>query len=360
MSSNRTKKTDQAGSMATPTTAKADMSDFDAKGARRRLRSDGSVELGQFALPYSTFASSEARHTFITQINPPPPEVDGKLLALRAHYEKQNDRLAEQMLALFAVVVSEDRIGGVRVHRVAPATPRPENATRVLICLHGGGFTWGANSGALVEAIPIAAEMGVEVIAVDYRLGPEHRFPAASEDVAAVYRALLEQHAPDAIGVYGCSAGAILTAQAVAWIAREGLPRPGAIAMLCGGGGELLGDSTFLTPSLEGFDPVAGEPLKLSGLPYFAGASTDDPRVFPERHPDVLAQFPPTLLIAGGRDFAVSSVTDMHLKLDAAGVEARLYVFDGLWHAFQIFPDLPESRRVYRILAGFFDRQLAA
>jgi monoterpene epsilon-lactone hydrolase len=328
--------------------------------ARIGLHADGGVEVGQFVVPYSEFASAAARQTFVEMINPPPPEIAGDLLALRTHYAKQNQRLADQMLELFAVDVREDRIGGVRVHRVAPAQPRETNRGRVLICLHGGGFAWGADSGALVEAIPIASQMGVEVIAVDYRMAPEHRFPAASEDVAAVYGELIKHHAPEAIGVYGCSAGGVLTAQSLAWLAKAGLPRPGAVAILGAGGGEMLGDSSYLSPTLEGYGAIAGTPLRFTSLPYLAETSPQDPLACPGEHPDVLRQFPPTLLIAGGRDFAASSAANLHLKLDEAGVDARLYIFDALWHAFQIFPELPESRQVYRIMANFFDRCLAA
>jgi monoterpene epsilon-lactone hydrolase len=152
--------------------------DLDAAIARTGLRSDGKVELGRFTLPYSEYASPAARRAFIDAINPPPPDAIANVLALRAHYAKQNDRLADQMRGLFAGAIREENIGGVRVHRVTPTEVRPENQGRALICLHGGGFAWGADSGALVEAIPIADQMGVEVIAVDYRLAPEHRFPA--------------------------------------------------------------------------------------------------------------------------------------------------------------------------------------
>ncbi|HXV01349.1 MAG TPA: alpha/beta hydrolase [Caulobacteraceae bacterium] len=327
------------------------------RAGRPRLREAGAVEVGPFTLPYSGLASKAAREVFIGQLNPAPAGIAGDIAALRAHYDIQNARLADHMREVFSVDVREGEIGGVRVHVVTPASPRAANAGRVLVCLHGGAFTWGADSGALVEAIPIADRMGIEVVAVDYRMGPEHRFPAASEDAAAVYRALLDRHAPGAIGLYGCSAGAILAAQAVAWIARTGLPRPGAITMLGGGGEDLEGDSAYLGPALEGAESLGG-PVRLSDFAYFAGAPAEDACVLPGRHPPVLARFPPTLLIAGGRDFAASSVTSLHLKLDAAGIETRLYLFDGLWHAFHIFPDLPESRHVYRIMSAFFDRFL--
>ena len=194
---------------------------------RANLRADAAVAIGPVTLPYSAFASDEARAAFVTGINPAPERIRGHVPALRAYYDTQNSRLAEDMLRLFDVKVRETMLGGVRVHVVSPVKPKPENARRALICLHGGGFMWGADSGALVEAIPIAAQMGVEVIAVDYRLAPEHVFPAASQDVADVWRALLERYEAAAIGVYGCSAGAILTAQSVAWMLGHGLPAPG-------------------------------------------------------------------------------------------------------------------------------------
>jgi monoterpene epsilon-lactone hydrolase len=326
---------------------------------RSRLRADGTVEIGPLALPYSSLASGAAHAAFVADIKPPPPGIQGDILALRAHYDRQNSRLANEMRGLFAVDVREAEIGGVRVHVVSPIESKPQNQRRALICLHGGAFMWGAVSGALVEAIPIAAEMGVEVIAVDYRMAPEHVFPAASQDVAGVWRALLERYAPSALGVYGCSAGAILTAQSAAWMLRHDLPPPGALAMLGGGAGDMMGDAAWLGSSLTGEDSPAGEPMGLAAIPYFAGVSWDDGCVSPAADPEILCRFPPTLLIAGGRDFAASSVTDLHLRLDEVGVDARLYLFDGLWHAFQIFPRLPESRHVYQIMARFFDRTLA-
>ncbi len=328
------------------------------KPGRPHLRADGTITLSPTAMPHSDLASDAARETFLAELGPAPAVIAADLIALRGHYAEQNSRLADRMREIFAVEVREAELGGVRVHRVLPVEARASNTRRVLICLHGGAFAWGADSGALVEAIPIAARMGVEVVAVDYRMAPEHVFPAASEDVAAVYRALLERHDAACVGIYGCSAGAILSAQAVAWIHGSGLPRPGAIAMLCGGAGDLGGDSVYLAPILEGLEP-AGGPLSLSSFPYFAGAAMDDPCVAPGDHPEMLARFPPTLLIAGGRDFAASSVTDLHLRLDSVGVDSRLYIFDGLWHAFHIFPDLPEANHVYRLVTQFFERTLA-
>ena len=94
--------------------------------------------------------------------------------------------------------------------------------------LHGGGFA--TDSGSLTENIPIAALSGIEVIAVLYRLAPEHPFPAAVDDALAVYRALLADHDPRDIGVYGTSAGAVIGPQLMMRLKAEGLPLPGALA----------------------------------------------------------------------------------------------------------------------------------
>jgi acetyl esterase/lipase len=80
--------------------------------------------------------------------------------------------------------------------------------------------------------------------------------------------------------------------------------------------------------------------------------------VFPIVEPAMLAKFPPTLLLVGSRDFAASSLTVMHRRLLQAGVDAELVMFDGLWHAFYIYPSLPESREAYEILRRFFDSHL--
>ncbi|MGH8967162.1 MAG: alpha/beta hydrolase fold domain-containing protein, partial [Actinomycetes bacterium] len=231
------------------------------------------------------------------------------------------------------VELSTATIAGVDVDIVAPAAAvAPANRNRVLVVLHGGGFLWGAHSGALVEAIPVAAVSGLRVIGVDYRQGPEHVFPAATEDVLAVYRALLERYRAGNIGIYGCSAGGMLTGQVVARLIRDGTALPGAIGTFCGSIAPLGGDSAYVAPLLSG-DPVGSGPASIvERLPYFKGASAEDPMVVPANDPAMLARFPPTLLISGTRDFTMSSVLQSHRLLTRAGVDADLHVWDGMWH----------------------------
>lgn len=84
----------------------------------------------------------------------------------------------------------------------------------------------------------------------------------------------------------------------------------------------------------------------------------DDPDVLPGVSREVLEKFPPTLLITGTRDFLMSSEIRSQSLLTQAGVEAELHVWNGMWHAFFVDPDMPESMQAYSVIAGFFARHL--
>jgi acetyl esterase/lipase len=134
--------------------------------------------------------------------------------------------------------------------------------------------------------------------------------------------------------------------------------------MICGAGLFPSGDSVFTSSVLSGEpldDDATGGDMPMRVLRHYVkDLAFDDPRVTPGVDSGVLSQFPPSLLIAGSRDFAASSVATMHRRLVAQRVHAELFLFDGLWHAFHIFPDLPESIEVYGLLASFFNRTLTA
>ncbi len=220
---------------------------------------------------FANWVSDEAKAAYAASAAA-PAAPDG-LDALRAHYDAFNRRMLAAALALHPVAITERTSGGVPVHIVTPAAGATD--VRVLICLHGGAFMWGAGAGALLEAVPLAAVTGMEVVAVDYRLAPEHRFPAAVDDVVAVFADLLTRFDHTAIGIYGCSAGGVLTAQAVARLVHEGRPNPGAIAMLHGTALDFEGDSAASAPAYDlranpGSSP--GTVPSTAQLPYFADA----------------------------------------------------------------------------------------
>jgi acetyl esterase/lipase len=317
-------------------------------------------------VPFSTFASKEALEALRASRNRGgPPLSDAKasraflsdVKTSRAYYDRWNSERLERFKALYPVTISTEAIGGVVTDVVMPASGiAPVNQDRVLINLHGGGFQWGAHSGGLVESVPVAAAARIKVVTVDYREGPEHHFPAASEDTAAVYAALLKTYRPENIGIYGCSAGGFLTAEAVAWFQTHGLKRPGAIGIFCAGLVDLGGDSDVTAPILAGRLPSGV--LRVGRNAYFQGADLNDPLVFPGLSPTMLKQFPPTLLISGSRDFALSDTLHSQALLERAGVPVELHVWEGMGHSFISDPEPPESGEAFQVMARFFERYL--
>jgi len=325
--------------------------------ATPHVGADGVAHLPASSVPLSKFMSAASRAKFIKAFATPEPSAasGADIQVVREFDERKNAPFVARAKALYPVSIEPRLIGAVHVQVITPKEGvSSKNRHRVLINLHGGGFLWGEGNGARAESIPIAGLGKITVITVAYRMAPEFKFPAASEDVAAVYRELLKERDASDIGIYGCSAGGILTAEAIAWFQKVNLPMPGAIGTFCGSAETLEGDSHYTAPLLVGELPSDRRSA------YMSETSLSDPLVFPANSPAVLARFPPTLLIAGSRDPTVSSLFATQAALAKAGVEAELHVWDGMWHAFFFDPDLPESQEVYNTVVKFFDRHLGA
>lgn len=332
---------------------------------------DGTVHVLPFDLPLSTCISAPARKALLEQLRSgsPPPDTSSPsgIFRIRASFDKLSLAPALKLAReKYAVEDDLETISGIRADIVTPkgGVP-PRNRDRVLINLHGGGFEVGdAHLAGLLEAVPIAALGRIKVVTIDYRKGPECQYPAASEDVAAVYKELLKRYKAENIGIYGCSAGGLLSAEAVAWIQeKENLPPPGAIGILCASAdGAWAGDSYFTVPALLGQKPpVPGAPCDYFDKYYFANSDRKDPLISPVVSPALLAKFPPTLIITETRGGELSAAVHTHAELIKAGAEAELHVWEGMWHGYYVlYPDLPESRETFDVIVNFFDRHLGA
>jgi acetyl esterase/lipase len=209
----------------------------------------------------------------------------------------------------------------------------------------------------MTETIPIANLTQTKVVAVMYRLAPEHPFPAAVDDTVAVYKELLKTYEPRNIGLYGTSAGAVLTAEVAVRLRQLGLPLPAALGAISAFGDfSKMGDSRAMY-GLRGLSGHLDPPGK--GGPEADYMGTADPRdpvlspVFADLH-----GMPPILLITGGRDMMLSGTTILHRAYLRAGVDASLVVFEALPHGFWDDPSLPECAEAHRMMAEFFDRKL--
>lgn len=367
-----------AGSASPAPLMKGLGSSASAAEPRELVDRNGTVQVPSFDIPLSRYMSREARKAFIEAHtirrrlgarNGLPPIAD-----VRKADDKARLPALARMRILYPVIITDRSIANVHTRVVMPKNGvSPNNRHRVLLNLHGGGFFMGENAEAMLESVPVSATAAIKVITVDYRQGPEYRYPAATDDVVAVYRRLLKEYRPTNIGIYGCSAGGILTAEVTAALQKEGLPAPGAIGIFSSGAygewygdpqarGTWGGDSRYWANRLLGHPGISVVYSKVAMPPYtrayFRGINTTDPQVSPAESLRVLSLFPPTLLLTGTRSYDMSAAVQTHRELIKSGAQAELHVWDGMWHCFFFDPDLPESKEAYSVIAQFFGRHL--
>ena len=272
----------------------------------------------------------------------------------RTGTDKWQTGAGEKSKAIYPVKIEERTIAGVPTRVVDPIDATSLHADRLLMNLHGGGFN--SDSGSFTESIPIANLTHTRVVSVLYRLAPEHPFPAGVDDVVAVYREELKSYKPAKIGIYGTSAGAILTAEVAVRLKELGLPLPGALGVFSGMGDFSLQGDSFAVYALNGLSGHLDPPSGTRDTEYVASTDLKDPVLSPI-YAD-LHGFPPTLFITSGRDLLLSGTTTLHRAFLRAGVDARLIEFEALPHAFWNDVSLPESREAYGYMADFFNREL--
>jgi len=325
---------------------------------RVTIDASGTVHIPALAIPFSPLASDQAKQYLIgigKASDSQSPKSSEDFPRYRREFDVGFVTQVQSLRSQFAVAIKSETIGGIRTEIIEP-TAGVSNKSRVLINVHGGGFVVGTLEGqGRAESIPIAALGRIKVVTVDYRLAPEHTFPAASEDVAAVYKELLKTYRPENIGIYGCSAGGMLTAQAVAWFQVHHLPRPGAVGVLCAGAiATEDGDSAYTGTLLFG-QQIPERAVN----PYIGSTDIRNPLLSPGYYPNMLAKFPPTLIITSTRDQLMSGAVYTHTQLVKAGVQAELYVWEGMTHGFiSANTNAPEAREAWDVVVKFFENYL--
>jgi acetyl esterase/lipase len=249
----------------------------------------------------------------------------------------------------------EDKIAGVPVRIVTPEAMPESNRDKVLLDLHGGGFD--SDSGSYTESIPIAGYSRIKVVAVLYRLAPEHPFPAAVDDSVAVYKELLKTYKPEHIVIYGTSAGAILAAEVAARLKQLGLPQPAALGIFSGMGDFAREGDSIALYALRGFAGPLNPPSSAPHDPAYVTITDPKDPVLSPIYSD-LHGLPPTLFVTSGRDLLLSGTVNLHRAYLNAGVDARLIVYDALPHGFWYDPKLPEAIEANKLMAEFFVKQL--
>ena len=276
----------------------------------------------------------------------PPFDPDTGIDALRAVMEEM-DPLAT---VPEDVTWSDFDAGGVPARHVAAPGVRDD---RGVLYFHGGGYVAG-NLDSHTELMgSIARACRAPVLGIDYRLAPEHPYPAAVDDAVASYERLLGNGiAPARVVIGGDSAGGGLTLACLLALRSAGTPLP-AGAILVSPWTDLSGSGASMQGRLAADPMLSGDLLGPMAAAYAGEAELTDPGVSPLFGD--LAGLPPLLVQVGDDEVLLDDSTRLAQRAETVGVSVQLHVFEGAFHVFQMFPALPESREALAEMGRFFD-----
>ncbi len=252
----------------------------------------------------------------------------------------------------FSIEERDVTVGGVPCSEIIGG----DRADVVVLYFFGGGYVVGSPEEDIVVTAPLASALGGRVVAPRYPLSPEHPFPAASDAGLASYRALLTEFAPHQIVVAGESAGGNLALVTMLRARDAGIPLPAGLALLSPWGDlGFTGDShvTNRDPSL----PLSDGALKQMADVHRGNRPVTDPLISPI-YAD-FTSFPPTFISSGTRDLLLSDCVRVSAAMRQDGVDVSLRVWEGMWHVFEFYRELPEARSSTAEIAAFIVARLS-
>lgn len=226
-----------------------------------------------------------------------------------------------------------------------------------LLWFHGGGFVAGSAEITIGKAVATARAAGVLVRSVDYRLAPEHPFPAAPDDALAAYRAVLEEVPVDELVIGGESAGATLALGLAVAIRDAGLPLPRGVVLYSPATDlAMAGESHRTKESVE--ESLTPTMLREVFAAYAAGAPLSDPRVSPLYAE--LRGLPPLFVVVGTHEILLDDSLALVTRAATADVDVELFVGAGMPHVFPGRPELPRAAEALEAVGAFVRRRIGA
>jgi phosphinothricin tripeptide acetyl hydrolase len=269
---------------------------------------------------------------------------------MRADFEEWCERFPDDREAS----ITRLSAGGVPADQIEATVPA---TSRVVLYFHGGGYSVGSARSHRSLGKRIAAEARARVLLPDYRLAPEHVFPAAVEDAVASYRWLLATGvAPEQIAIGGDSAGAGLALALLVSLRDAGVPLPACAVLLSPFADLECRGETYAT--MAELDPIVSRELGLGmGRAYIGDRAPTDPLASPVHAS--LDGLPPLLIQVGSREVVLDDARAIERHAREAGVLARLDSWPGMVHVWHLYaPVLAEGQRAIDDL-GSFIRQWA-
>jgi len=231
------------------------------------------------------------------------------------------------------------------------ATDTPPGAGKVLLYLHGGGYIVCSPVTHRLMVARICRDAGLKALVIDYRLAPEHPFPAAVEDAEAAYRWLLAAgHKPEDIVVAGDSAGGGLTMSLLLTLREQGMPLPAGAALLSPWTDLALTGWSMLTHARR--DPMLRLDSASLAVRHYMQDTIPTHPIASSIYAD-LSGLPPIYVQVGSNEILLDDSRRLVDRAQAHGVDASLEVWPGMPHVFQAFPQIPESKPAIAGLAGF-------
>ena len=249
------------------------------------------------------------------------------------------------------VVTTPGQQGGVPVIRVD--IPGPTTGG-VILYFHGGFFAIGSAATSVGLAAGLARKARMPAVTVDYRLAPEHPYPAAPDDALAAYRALLDSgHDAAQVALAGESAGANLAVVTLAAITRAGLPQPTSAALMSPWA-DLAGTGDSLKTKADVDPVITADAIPIRARDYLDGTDAHDPAVSPVY--GSLAGLPPLLIQAGSHEVLLDDAIRLAAHAAHDDVAVTLDVVPGVPHVFQAFAAVLDEGEAALTRAGDFIR----
>jgi monoterpene epsilon-lactone hydrolase len=268
----------------------------------------------------------------------------------RAYLERQGRRARVPR----EIQVQSTSIGQTYAEWLRPREARPGVA---LLYLHGGGYTIGSCSAYRALVARIAAASGADALIIDYRLAPEHPFPAALTDARTAYGWLLQRGlSGDRIVVIGDSAGGGLALALTVGLRDQAQPLPAAVIGMSPWLDLTTSGKTMKTLAQD--DPlITWEACVLNARRYVGDHQPWEPLISP--HFANPAGLPPIYIQVGQHEVLRSDSESFVRAARQAGVQVRFEIWPGMWHVWQAFaPWVPEANRAIQLIGEFAQARL--
>jgi epsilon-lactone hydrolase len=229
-------------------------------------------------------------------------------------------------------------VGGVPAIVATPTAVEPQ---RHLMYIHGGAYVLGSPTSHIAMVANLAKRASATATVIEYRLAPEHVYPAAVDDCVAAYRALISDVDPATLTIAGDSAGGGATLSTLVALREAGDPLPAA-AYLLSPWTDLTGSGESVVTRAAADPMIDGTRIAEAGRVYAGQVALDDPGVSP-LFAD-LTGLPPMLIQTGMDEVLLSDSTRLADRARDAGVDVTLDLAEGMWHVYQAFaPLVPEA-----------------